>query len=288
MWNVIKTFLLLVMNIFYSNANSQDLIPFEKNKLWGYKNSYGNIKIAPQYDYALKFAFNYAIVLKNDSAGAIDTNNNIIIPIIYDFVRLLDTTEFLFGYKAKYFGEYFWGVIDVNRKIKIPPIYRNITKRKGCYEVRKQVDSLIGKNSYENLRSPISFYGLLDSNGKTLIPCEYDYLSWLNDSLLDLSKGNDHALFNKNGKQLTDFVYMVISKSSEEGLCKVRIGNKYGFIDYRGQIAIPIEFNFCEDFRNGFSIVQKDRWGAIDRNGKTVIEPKYDYQEVKMLLNQTN
>jgi hypothetical protein len=268
--------------------NAQNLIPFEKDKLWGYKDSQGNVKIAPQYDYALKFTFNYGVVLKNDSVGAIDENNNIVIPIKYDFVRPLDSTEFLFGYKAKYFGEYFRGIITVDRKIKIPPVYRDITKRNECYEVRKQVDSITGRSSYGDLRSAISSYGLLDSNGQILIPCEYDYLSWLNDSLLDLSKANNHALFNKLGKQLTEFIYMVISKSTEEGLFKVRIENKYGFIDYHGKIAIPIEFNFCEDFHNGFSIIQKNKWGAIDRNGRTVIEPKYEYQEVKKMLNLTN
>ena len=158
-------------------ANTQDLIPYEKNKLWGYKDSQGNVKIQPQYDYALKFAFNYGIVLKNNFVGAIDENNNVIVPIQYDFVRPLDSTEFLFGYKAKYFGEYFRGIITVEKKIKVPPIYRDIIKRAGCYEVRKQVDSIIGTSSFGDFRSAISTYGLLDSNGQTLIPCEYDYLS---------------------------------------------------------------------------------------------------------------
>jgi hypothetical protein len=80
---------------------------------------------------------------------------------------------------------------------------------------------------------------------------------------------------------------MVISKSSEEGLFKVRTGDKYGFIDFSGKVAIPVEYDFCEDFENGFAMVmEKDKWGAIDKSGKKLIESNYEYQEVKSLLKQ--
>lgn len=278
-----KIFVTFIFLISLCKGNSQDLIPFEKDKLWGYKDANGNVKIEPQYDYALNFTFHYGVVLRNDSVGAIDENNHIVIPIKYDFVLPLDSSEFLFGYRAKYFGEYLKGIIAADQRIKIPPVYRDITKRNGCYEVRRQQDSIISGN----LRSIISFYGLLDVNGKTLIPCDFDYLSWLNDFLLDISKGNNHALFNKNGQQLTDFVYLVIGKPNLNGLCKVRVGDKYGFITTDGKVHIPIDLDFCEEFKNGFSIIKKKgKWGAIDKNGKKVIEPKHEYEEIKALLKR--
>lgn len=69
------------------------------------------MKIEPQYDFTVDFDLSYEVVLKNDSVGAIDKGNNIVIPIKYQFLRPLDSSEFLFGYKAKYLGEYYRGII---------------------------------------------------------------------------------------------------------------------------------------------------------------------------------
>ncbi|MEJ7672768.1 MAG: WG repeat-containing protein [Chitinophagaceae bacterium] len=80
----------------------------------------------------------------------------------------------------------------------------------------------MGKNSFGDVRSVKFYYGLFDINGKVLIPCKYDYLSWVNDSLLVLTTGGlgtNQALFNKKGKQLTGFEYMVFGKFLE-GSCK--------------------------------------------------------------------
>ncbi|HEY8689326.1 MAG TPA: WG repeat-containing protein [Chitinophagaceae bacterium] len=286
----------LLATIIFFDCESQDLIPFHINNLWGYKDKQGNVKIEPQYQYASRFLFDADIVAKNDTAGAIDKNNNLIIPLKYEFLNQLDTSEFLFGYRAKYFGEYNMGVITKNQKIKIAPEYKYIIKYKGCYRVTKQQDSIMGRSSIGDVRSVKSFYGLLDSNGKVLIPCRYHYVNWINDSLIvvDSSFASTDkryletccALFNKKGEQLTSFEYKVFGKFIE-GVAKARIGDMFGFIYPNGKVAIPVSFDYCEDFNNGYSIIkQKDKWGAINKKGKIVIEPKFEYQEVKTALKE--
>jgi hypothetical protein len=132
-------------------------------------------------------------------------------------------------------------------------------------------------------------HGLLDINGKVLIPCKYDYLDWLNDSLIVLTtggKGTTQALFNKRGQQLTGFDYKVID-NFYEGLAKVRIGDKFGFLYPNGKIAVPIKFELCEVFKNGYALIlEKGKWGALDKQGKIIIKTNYTYDEVQKKLTE--
>ena len=273
----------------YSDCRSQDLTPFPTGNLWGYKDKKGVVVIEPQFQYAAKFKDNIAIVAKNGKVGAIDSNQNIIIPFQYEFLQPLDTSEFLFGYRAKYFGEHIMGVMTRHERVKIPAEYNSILKERNYYTIIKTKDSVIGTSSIGDLRSRRSYYGLIDNNGKLIIPCMYDYINWINDSLIDVTRGGlgtSHALFNKNGEQLTGFEYMVFGNFIE-GIAKARIENKFGFIYPNGKIAIPIMFDYCEEFINGYSIIkQVEKWGAIDKNGKIIIEPKFEYQEVKNILKE--
>jgi len=288
-WTLLFTLTLL-------NCQSQNLVPFRVDTLWGYKDKQGTIKIEPQFQYATKFMGDVAIVTKNDKLGAIDKNNNQVVPFRYEFLRQLDTSEYLFGYRAKYFGEHIMGVMTKDEKVKIPAEYSNISKYRNTYIITKNKNSIIGRSNVGDVRSVNSTYGLYDSNGKVLIPCEYHYISWTNDSLLVVDSSyltddkkyirTNSALFNNKGRQLTGFDYMVFGKFIE-GVAKARIGDKFGFIYPTGKVAIPIQFDYCEDFNYGYAIIkQQDKWGAIDKDGKIVIEPKFAYKEVKTILKE--
>ncbi|MEJ7822903.1 MAG: WG repeat-containing protein [Chitinophagaceae bacterium] len=280
----------------FLNGKAQDLLPFRADTLWGYRDKQGVVKIEPQFQYATKFTGDIAIVAKNDRLGAIDKNNCLIVPFRYEFLSPLDTAEFLFGYQAKYFGEHIMGVMTKDEKIKIPAEYNYISKYKNTYTVTKDKDSIIGKSSIGDVRSITRNYGLLGSDGKVLIPSRYHSIRWINDSLVvvDSSYLTDDkkylkinsALFTNIGEQLTGFDYMVLGKFIE-GVAKARIDNKFGFIYPTGKVAIPIEFEYCEDFINGYALIkQGEKWGAINKNGKIIIEPFKDYQEVKTELKE--
>jgi hypothetical protein len=180
-------------------------------------------------------------------------------------------------------------VINKYQETKIPAEYSAIMKRQGLYTVVKQADSVLGKSGIYVTRSSRSFYGLLDSNANVLIPCNYRSLDWRNDSLIVLAlpeEENKYALFNVRGEQLTGFDYMVIGKFFE-GLAKARIGDKFGYLFPSGKIAIPVIYDFCENFSGGYAIIkQQDKWGAIDKTGKSVIEAVFTYEEVKAQLKE--
>ena len=284
-----KHFVLILLILVSTKASSQNLVPYREENRWGYKDTLGNIRIQAQYQYAGRFRFGMGIVGQEGMKGAIDSSNRIILPIQYENLAPLDSFEFLFGYRAKYLGEHVKGVITKYQETKIPAEYSAIMKRQGLYTVVKQADSVLGKSGIYVTRSSRSFYGLLDSNANVLIPCNYRSLDWRNDSLIVLAladQENKHALFNVRGEQLTGFDYMVIGKFFE-GLAKVRQGDKYGFLFPSGKTAIPVIYDFCENFSGGYAIIkQQDKWGAIDKTGKSVIEAVFTYDEVKAQLKE--
>ncbi|MFA4987682.1 MAG: WG repeat-containing protein [Candidatus Brocadiia bacterium] len=63
-----------------------------------------------------------------------------------------------------------------------------------------------------------------------------------------------------------------------DGRAKFRIKDSkaYGYLDEKGNVAIPPAFPTALKFSNGLAAVRGSGWGYIDRAGQWVIEPKYD------------
>lgn len=54
--------------------------------------------------------------------------------------------------------------------------------------------------------------------------------------------------------------------------------NKVGFIDFKGNQVIPNKFDHAHCFVFGYAPVAiEDKWGIIDRAGKFLVDPVYDY-----------
>ena len=53
-------------------------------------------------------------------------------------------------------------------------------------------------------------YGLRKLNGKEILPKDFDYINWLEDSLLVISKGEFQAEHSSKGTKSTNFEYVLI------------------------------------------------------------------------------
>ena len=66
----------------------------------------------------------------------------------------------------------------------------------------------------------------------------------------------------------------------QEGLLKTNQDGLYGFIDKKGQVIIPLQYDFAWSFDDGLAIVlQEDKRGFIDSQGKIVIP--FQYKEAR-------
>lgn len=92
----------------------------------------------------------------------------------------------------------------------------------------------------------------------------------------------DHKYVDPPGlKESVDWVIEPVYEANwpefTEGLAPVGYKGKMGFIDKKGSIAIPYQYNDADNFHEGLAAVQKDwRWGYIDHKGNVVIPFEYN------------
>jgi hypothetical protein len=59
-----------------------------------------------------------------------------------------------------------------------------------------------------------------------------------------------------------------------QGLAGVLINGRYGFINPKGEVVIPLQFEQVENFSEELAAAKiNGRWGYIDTSGKFVIKP---------------
>lgn len=60
----------------------------------------------------------------------------------------------------------------------------------------------------------------------------------------------------------------------KDGLARIQVGGKWGFVDAAGKIAIAPQFDYVADFSEGIASAQLDeKWGLIDKQGKWILAP---------------
>ncbi|MEC5172730.1 WG repeat-containing protein [Chryseobacterium nepalense] len=133
-----------------------------------------------------------------------------------------------------------------------------------------------------HLKNP-SKWGYINKDRLVVIPFEYDFLNPFKDGLAYAE--NDHKKFfitSGNLKLKGDYDEVRIFS---EGLAAVRKNNKWGFIDNRGSLIIPMQYNAVDYFRvSGLcKVTRNGKSGFIDKQGKEVIPIIYEdaLQEMK-------
>ena len=75
-----------------------------------------------------------------------------------------------------------------------------------------------------------------------------------------LNKKSNTLLYRRWYNDIDDF---------SEGLAKVELNGKYGFIDKTGREVIPCKYDFAYGFSDGLASIELNgKWGCIDKYGK--------------------
>lgn len=264
--------LLVVNNCFCSHATASDkhvrnrlLINIDNN--FGYINRTGTIVIQPQFEEAKPFSGDLARVSIHDKWGYIDTNGQFVIKPQFDDVRDFYNDLACIELDGK------WGYIEKSGTIVIKP----------------QFDD---EHHFSDGLASVAIgdkWGYVDKKGVLVIKPQFER-SWISrvrdDSLMDFNNGmvfveigDKQKYIDKTGKVLFDPLI------SEEhvffgGLSGVKVNNKWGFIDVKGNYVIKPQFDMAFDFNNEDSLADVyigDKCGCIDKKGNMVIKPQYNW-----------
>lgn len=237
----------------------------------GFIDKTGREVIPCQYDFANNFHDGLAQieVLEEGKSDrfVIDKSGqrtNGVIPGIYD-----DAGDFYEGL-ARVERNKKWGFIDKTGREVVPCKYSYVMDfHEGMAQV--WIGGEWSYNEEDAIHLPTLSgckIGYIDKSGREVIPCQYDIADDFHDGLANVNG----AFIDKTGQVVIQSAKCAGNFS--EGLA-VFYGNKSGYIDKTGQIAIPARFDRAYDFHDGLAMVKENRtWGFIDKSGRMVIEYK--------------
>lgn len=120
-------------------------------------------------------------------------------------------------------------------------------------------------------------WGVIDRQGNQLIPCEWDRLyirrSEGGDALIIAERNGQYGLLSLTGKTLLPCEYRIgrFDKFSDGLLLVYREDAGFGFVNARGEIAIPCQWQRADSFSEGLAAVRDgQRFGFIDTKGAPV------------------
>ena len=98
----------------------------------------------------------------------------------------------------------------------------------------------------------------------------YKRVGCLNEGLAVVSKDMKYGAVDEKGTVIVPLEYDFLA-DFKENLAHAKKGKKKGYINKTGEVVIPFEYDIAQDFENGKAKVQKmDQWFYIDTQGKVV------------------
>lgn len=119
-------------------------------------------------------------------------------------------------------------------------------------------------------------WGVLNLQGETEIPCEYDEIELFENGVAKAKKNGRWSKINEKNQELYTFT------PSENGLIiyKSEFYDAYGIMDSQYNQKTPPHFSLIKDFNDGVALVKESgswgKWGLIDSFGNELTGFKYD------------
>lgn len=200
----------------------------------------------------LKSEDNGFIYTKNGKYGIMKLTGEAIIDAEYDDLKESKTGIYIAKKDSKY------GIIDINKEIKVQFIYTNIT-------YNEKADLYVAdKEDFTN-----------DIIGNDFLVKLLGILIELNDEkgYIELRQENEYKYYNFKFEEKA-----IADINQEITLFVSKKDGKYGFTDKSGKVIVDYIYDDAtEQNIYGFAAIKKDgKWGSIDSKGNVVQEPIYN------------
>ena len=278
----------------YFNGDLRSARKDERNK--GYIDEAGKVVVPLEYNDIGEFNDGLACVEKYydigdgysyTKKGYVDMTGKLVIPLDYETAY-----DFSDGLATVGKGAYNYAFIDTNgNTVTVIREYCAVFDiKEGFARVRKN-------NKMDDS------WGIIDKNGREIVPPKYDGVSDFSEGLAAVSRRDKLSKPDENnymhiesylngfvdttGKVVVPLKYNYV-RDFKGGLAKVgnydggknengeRTG-KFGFIDKTGKEIVPLIYDEVMDFDDGLARVKKDgKYGFVDQTGKEVVPLVYD------------
>ncbi|HET9870795.1 MAG TPA: WG repeat-containing protein, partial [bacterium] len=253
---------------------------------WGYIDASGKVQVQPQYDDARPFQEGLAVAdqgpdvvwigpsgkeLFRKPRDLYGKNAHFAVGYHEGLIRFMDRGKLLDpggGGAAPEYDDHY-GAADREGNIVLPPIFREM----GVPSEGLVFGEVVGDPETE---ARAAVYRLDGTKA-------FDDPDWAQEFSEGMAAVRGGYL-DTNGKKALEVVDG-INGSFREGLASLAVGKgaggtKYGFIDRKGQWAIPPRFCFADPFSEGLAGVQEKeggKWGYIDHAGNMVLAPRWGW-----------
>ena len=269
----------------FKNGRSIFSAPTSAGVNYGVMDFNANVVIKNVYPYIEKISEKYYYVNNNkDGAGIINAVGDTIIHLEYD-IRYIDTFDLHFiGYKIGVgyaifdsSGQIrkFWGKEVYPESSYIEGIH--YFQRDSVIIIKNQWSSTNAKTALVNLNLdtvvPMGKYSLSATNEGMVRYCDAVKVEKLDDRVT-VSQVTKCGFLNTRGEMVIPAQFD-FAQYFTEGLSAVKQNNKWGYINKQGKVVIPFQFDYALPFRRGYAKVQiKKDFFIIDKDGKIVLNSK--------------
>lgn len=266
-----SAFLILSLSVF-GQTHSNNLLPVIINGKYGYINQEGDIIIEPQYDWAALFYESLAVIKMVDEDnpagkfGYIDSTGRIVVSPMFDAAG-----NYCQGWARVKQGKDGFIYVDKTGRAPIP------SKFFECYNITNFPIPVRVERS--------SKAGFVDKKGEYVIEAKFDVARPFVDGYAVVALNNQQGYINLQGEFIIEPKYYR-ANYFRNGLARVIIKDAEtrrkteGYINEKGEFVVEptIKMGFARDFSEGLAAVSLDgvKWGFIDINGKTVINPEFE------------
>ena len=215
----------------------------------------GNKKISEGFDEIKQIANSGIIFTKNGKFGLMDYDGNVKIEPNYDSLKEINTDVFMAKNGEK------CGIIDQDNNTKIEFKYKQIdyNKKAAVYiaDDENYMSTLFNSNLEEKVIGILSELNIEEGYMKIKQDENYKYYNF------KFEEKNIQEILPKNN------IYL----SKKDG--------KYGFIDKKENTVVDYIYDDATELNKyGYAAIKKDGlWGAINSEGKVIIEPTYKLDE---------
>ena len=237
-------------------------------------------------------SIDYFAAYKDNKWGVIDSNGNIVIePSFSEMIIVPNSKEdvFLYTYDVNYEdGTYKTKAIN--------------SKNEGIFTNYEQVEAISSVDENQNLVYDGKVlkvqnggkYGLINLEGKEILPCEYDSINLLQgvENTLIVSKDSSYGIVDNDGKVIIPPSYSEIQNLGNEasqGFIVKNSEGKYGIVDIGNSQVLELKYDAISKIHEGeyYVVTEGNNQKVVKRSGQEVLNA--NGKEITALLkNQEN